>query len=286
MRGLGQRNSRAMAQRNILITGCSSGIGLASARLMKKRGWRVIATARQREDIQRLREAEGLDVLGLELADGSSIAACAYDALAMCDGRLDALFNNAAFGQPGAVEDLSVDVLRAQFEVNVFGTHELTRRIIPSMREAGTGRIVQCSSVLGLVAAPYRGAYCASKFALEALTDAMRLELEGTGISISLIEPGPIDTQFVANAVAAARRSVDIEGSVHREKYQLMLDALGKGGRKLFKLKPEAVAAKLVHAVESPKPKARYFVTVPTYLAGAAKRGLPTRALDWFAARN
>ena len=259
---------------------------MASARVMKARGWQVIATARRDEDIARLRDEDGLDVLRLELSDASSIAACVYDALARTDGKLYALFNNAAFGQPGAVEDLTTDVLRAQFEVNVFGTHELTRLIIPAMRENGEGRIVQCSSVLGMVAAPYRGAYCASKFALEALTDAMRLELADTGISLSLIEPGPIRTRFVDNAVEAARRAVDIENSPHRDKYEKMLGGLEKGGKQFFKLKPEAVAAKLVHAVESANPKTRYFVTLPTYFAGAARRGLPTRALDWFAARN
>ena len=275
-----------MAQQSILITGCSSGIGLASARVMRDRGWRVIVTARDPFDIRRLRTEERFEVLALELSDRTSVEACAYDLYQLTGGRVDALFNNAAFGQPGAVEDLHVDVLRAQFDVNVFGTHELTRLVLPMMRQQGFGRIVQCSSVLGLVAAPYRGAYCASKFALEALSDAMRLELAGSGIHVSLIEPGPIDTRFIENAVAAARRFVDIEGSVHRERYHRMLDSLAKGGKQFFKLPPEAVAGKLVHALEAKRPKTRYYVTYPTFFAAFGKRALPTRAMDWLAARN
>ncbi len=253
--------------------------------MLKARGWRVLATARRPEHLASLREQEGLEALHLELADPSTIAACAEEALRLTDGKLFAVFNNAAYGQPGAVEDVTPDVLRRQFEVNVFGTHDLTRRLIPSMRANGRGRIVQCSSVLGMVAAPYRGAYCASKFALEGLTDSLRLELSGSGIRISLIEPGPIRTRFVDNALAAARAHIDIAGSVHRARYERMIEALSRGGKQTFKLEPEAVAAKLVHAVESPNPKPRYYVTVPTHLAGFLRRVLPTRLLDIAAAR-
>ena len=173
-----------MPQRSILITGCSSGIGLASAREMKARGWRVFATARKPEDIARLRDQDGLESLYLDYAESDSIEAAAKHVLDATGGTLNALFNNGAYGQPGAVEDLTPDVLRAQFEANVFGWHDLTRRVIPAMRAQGEGRIVFCSSVLGLVAAPYRGAYCASKFAIEALADSLRMELAATGIRI------------------------------------------------------------------------------------------------------
>ena len=173
-----------MPQRSILITGCSSGIGLASAREMKARGWRVFATARKQVDIARLRDQEGLESLYLDYAESNSIEAAAEHVLEATGGTLNALFNNGAYGQPGAVEDLTPDVLRAQFEANVFGWHDLTRRVIPAMRAQGEGRIVFCSSVLGLVAAPYRGAYCASKFAIEALADSLRMELAATGIRI------------------------------------------------------------------------------------------------------
>src|SRR5690606_28795529 len=209
-----------------------------------------------------------------------AIAACAAGALSRTGGRLYALFNNAAYSQPGAVEDLSPGTLRRQLEVNVTGTHDLTRRLIPAMRANGEGRIVNCSSVLGLMSAPWRGAYCASKFALEALTDALRLELQGSGIRVSLIEPGPIRTRFVENARAAALANIDIERSVHRERYHRMLTALERGGRQAFKLEPEAVARKVVHAVESPRPKARYYVTIPTYAGAVLRRILPTRLLD------
>jgi NAD(P)-dependent dehydrogenase (short-subunit alcohol dehydrogenase family) len=179
-----------MKQRTLLVTGASSGIGLASARLMKARGWRVLATARNEADLARLEGEEGVEALRLDLADLASVAACAAEALKRTEGRLFGLFNNAAFGQVGAVEDLSADILRRQIEVNVIATHELTRLVLPAMRRQGEGRIVQCSSVLGLISAPYRGAYCASKFALEALSDALRLELAGSGIRVSIIEPG------------------------------------------------------------------------------------------------
>jgi NAD(P)-dependent dehydrogenase (short-subunit alcohol dehydrogenase family) len=276
----------AMTSRSILITGCSSGIGLAAARSLKARGWRVLATARKREDLHRLATTEALEALYLELADETSVAQCAEQALTRTAGDLFALFNNAAYGQPGAVEDISAEALRRQIEVNVIGAHELTRRILPAMRANGSGRIVQCSSVLGFVAAPFRGAYCASKFALEGLTDALRVELRGSGIYVALIEPGPIRTRFVENAVAAARANINIEVSIHRERYRAMLAALERGGSQTFKLEPEVVARKLIHAVESRRPKARYRVTVPSHLASLAIRVLPTRLLDSLAARS
>ena len=245
----------------------------------------MLATARSESDLERLRQQEGVEALSLELADERSVARCAEEALDLAAGHIDALFNNAAFGQVGAVEDLTAAVLRHQLEVNLVGGHELTRLILPSMRRAGAGRIVNCSSVLGLVSASYRGAYCASKFAMEALSDAMRLELAGTGIHISLIEPGPIATRFVETALARFQSGIDIEGSPHREIYLARLAAMRAGGTQRFKLPPEAVAAKLVHAVESPAPKARYYVRVPTYIAAAMRRALPTPLLDRFLRR-
>ena len=271
--------------RTILVTGCSSGIGLASTRAMRTRGWRVLATARTAADLARLESEEGVEAIPLELADSASIAACAETALARTEGRLDALFNNAAYGQVGAVEDLAPDVLRRQLEVNVIGWHDLTRRIVPAMRRAGRGRIVNCSSVLGLVSTPWRGAYCASKFAVEALSDAMRIELQGTGIHVALIEPGPIRTRFVETALAHFRASIDIEGSPHRALYHARLAGMEKGGNDTFKLEPEAVALKLVHAVESPRPRHRYYVTTPTYVAAALRRALPAPWLDRVVAR-
>ena len=269
-----------------MITGCSSGIGLASARMLKERGWRVIAAARQGEDLTRLSGEFGLEAVELELADSDSISRCMDEVTRLTDGKLFAVFNNGAYGQPGALEDLGASAIRKQFEVNVFSAHEITRRALPLMRANREGRIVHCSSVLGLIAAPYRGAYCATKFALEAMADTMRLELAGTGIFVSLIEPGPIDTRFLDHAMAAAHENVDIKGSVHNERYKAIIAAMEKGGKQFFKLPPEAVAKKLVHAVESRRPRRRYYVTTPTYIVAAARRILPTSALDWFAARN
>ena len=274
-----------MAQRSILITGCSSGIGLASARLMKARGWRVLATARKTEDLEMLAREVGVTPLALDLGDPASVERVAEEALRVTDGRLSAVFNNGAYGQVGAVEDITPQVLRRQIEVNVIGTHDLTRRLIPAMRAQGSGRIVQCSSVLGFVAVPYRGAYCASKYAIEALSDALRHELKDTGIHISVIQPGPIRTRFVATALANFRASVDIEGSAHRETYLRRLAAMEQGGKSTFKLEPEAVAWKLVHAAESARPKRRYKVTVPTYVAAAARRALPPSLADWLVQR-
>jgi NAD(P)-dependent dehydrogenase (short-subunit alcohol dehydrogenase family) len=271
---------------SILITGCSSGIGLACAHEMKTRGWRVFATARKPDDIKRLRDGVGVESLYLDYAEPASIKAAAEEVLAATGGKLAALFNNGAYGQPGAVEDLRPDVLRAQFEANVIGWHDLTVRLITAMRTQGEGRIVFCSSVLGLVAAPYRGAYCASKFAIEALADSLRLELAATGIKIILIEPGPIYSRFLEHVLEAYRRNIDLEGSPHRDIYRARIARLEEGGSQTFKLGPEAVAAKLVHALTSRRPKPRYYVTVPTYAAAFMRRFLPTRVLDVIAASN
>jgi NAD(P)-dependent dehydrogenase (short-subunit alcohol dehydrogenase family) len=266
--------------KTILITGCSSGIGLCVAQGLAKRGYRVFATARKAEDVAAL-QAQGLESLQLDLDDSASIRAAAEKVLTRTGGKLDALFNNGAYGQPGAVEDLRREVLRAQFETNLFGWLELTNLIIPVMRRQGHGRIIQNSSLLGLVALPYRGAYIASKYALEGLSDTLRLELHGSGIFVSLIEPGPVGSRFRANAMRAYQQNIDTEHSVHRTQYRATEARLNKPGPAApFTLPPEAVLKKVVHALESRRPRARYYVTVPTYLFGYLKRVLPTRWLD------
>ena len=267
--------------KSILITGCSSGIGYHAAHALKARGYRVFATARKPEDVARLR-AEGLESLSLDLNDSASIKNAVDDILASTGGTLYALFNNGGYGQPGAVEDLSRDVLRAQFETNVFGSLELTNAIIPVMRRQGYGRIVQNSSVLGFAALPFRGAYNASKYALEGFYDTLRLELADTGIQVSLIEPGPIESRFRANAYAMYQHTIDVEHSAFRDTYRAMERRLTKPGPAApFTLGPEAVVEKLLHALESPRARPRYYVTFPTYLFGTLKRLLPTRGLDW-----
>lgn len=285
-----------MTSRSILVTGCSSGIGYTCALGLKQRGWRVFATARGEADLRRL-AAEGLEAVHLDYAQPKSIEACAAAVLEATEGRVFALFNNGAYGQPGAVEDLRPDILRAQFEANVFGWHDLTRRLIPAMRANGAGRIVQCSSVLGLVALKWRGAYNASKFAIEALSDTMRLELEDSGVKVSVIEPGPIRSRFQEHGLAHFRASIDIENSVHRADYarivartEALLAATRWGYERpgerrplslmpRYRLGPDAVLAKLVHALESPNPKPRYHVTAATHAMAVARRILPSRAL-------
>ena len=270
-----------MVAKSILITGCSSGIGLCVAHGLQVRGHRVIATARQLEDVERLR-SEGLESLQLDLNDPTSIQQAVNEALKHTGGFLDALFNNAAYGQPGAVEDLRREILREQFETNLFGTQELTNLLLPVMRRQGHGRIIQNSSILGMVAMPYRGAYSASKFALESLSDTLRLELAGTNIHVSLIEPGPIISRFRANAYAAYQRHIDKENSPHREIYEAMERRLTAQGPVLpFTLPPEAVLKRVIHALESPKPRIRYYVTVPTYLFAVLRRLLPYGVMDW-----
>ena len=262
--------------KTIFITGCSSGIGYTTAIELQKRGHRVICSARKAEDVVRL-QGEGFDCLQLDLANSTSIQQAVEQLIPLTNGKIDAVFNNGAFGQPGAVEDLSRDTLRNQFETNFFGTHELTNLLIPLMRQQGHGRIIYNSSVLGFVAMKYRGAYNASKFALEGLADTLRLELRGTGIHISLIEPGPIESHFRKNAFA----NIDSHNSYHRETYQAMEARLQKQGPAApFTLPATAVAEKVIHALESNKPKYRYAVTVPTHLFSWLKRFLPTAWLD------
>jgi NAD(P)-dependent dehydrogenase (short-subunit alcohol dehydrogenase family) len=269
-----------IAGKTVFITGCSSGIGYITASSLKARGHRAICSARKTEDVDRL-VAEGFECLQLDLADSNSIRQAVERLVKLTDGKIDALFNNGAFGQPGAVEDLSREVLRNQFETNFFGTHELTNLLIPLMRKQGQGRIIYNSSVLGFVAMKFRGAYNASKFALEGLADTLRLELRGSGLHIILIEPGPIESHFRQNAFAMYQKNIDPTHSFHRETYQAMEARLQKAGPAApFTLPATAVAEKVIHALESPKPKSRYAVTVPTHLFAWLKRLLPTAWLD------
>ncbi len=271
---------KTLAQRSILITGCSSGIGLCVAHGLHARGYRVFACARKPEDVARL-QAEGLESLQLDLDDSDSIATAVTEILKRNKGELYALFNNGAYGQPGAVEDLSRETLRAQFETNLFGWHELTCLILPVMRKQGYGRIIQNSSVLGLVALKFRGAYNASKYALEGLSDTLRQELHGTNIHISLIEPGPIESHFRANGIAHFKNNIDIKHSTFRKQYQKTLGRLStEGSVAPFTLPPDAVLKKVICALESPRPRPRYYVTFPTWLFGSLRRILSTRALD------
>ncbi len=273
------------APKTILITGANSGIGWCAALTLRQRGYRVFATARRTDDLERLRLA-GLEPVQLDLADSASIKAAVGQVLNATGGQLTALFNNGAYGQPGALEDLSRDTMQKQFEPNFFGMHELTTLVLPAMRRQGYGRIVQNSSVLGLVALKFRGAYCATKYAVEGWSDALRLELRGTGINVILIEPGPIRSNFRATTLGLFARTVDAVKSPFKDDYQTLLNSLeGHSPAMPFTLGPEAVVTALVSALESPDPKARYYVTFPTYLFAWLKRLMPTRWLDAILAR-
>ena len=267
-------------QKSVLITGCSTGIGYCVANGLRQRGYRVFATARRKESVKTLTD-EGFESLLLDLDDSDSIRQAVDEILDRTDGELYGLFNNGAFGLAGAVEDLSRDAIRAQFETNFFGWLELTNLLIPVMRKQGFGRIIQNSSVLGIVALQFRGAYNASKYAIEGLSDTLRLELRNTNIHVSLVEPGPILSQFRSNSVRAMQEYIDIENSVYSTKYKKVLNRLNTVGPAVpFTLPPEAVLDKVIHALESKKPRARYYVTFPTYLFGYLKRLLSTRQLD------
>ena len=267
--------------KSILITGCSSGIGYDAAFGLKEAGWRVFASCRSERDCDRLSKM-GLESVQLDYASESSIETAVHEVLEKTNGNLDALFNNGAFASPGAVEDLPTEALRQIFETNFFGYHELTRRIIPVMRKQGYGRIVNCSSVLGFVTLPWRGAYNASKFALEGLTHTLRIEMRDSPIKIILIEPGPITSDIRKNAIPHFEKWIDWEKSILSEKYRkIFIPRLYKDGKKdRFELPASAVTKKLIHALETKSPKASYYVTTSTYLAAFLKRTLSTEFMD------
>ena len=268
--------------KTILITGCSSGIGEHCALALKAKGWRVLATARKAKDIARLKR-QGLETFYLDYTEPKSIQKLVKDVSKACDGKLYALFNNGAYGQPGAMEDITRELLTKQFETNVFGWHDLTRRLMPLMRANGEGRIIHNSSVLGLVAMKWRGAYNASKFAVEAMADTMRLELRQSAIPIHvvLIEPGPIHSKFVATAMAAFARNIDTINTPYAQQYHHRQQILAKGGTARFKLGPQAVLEKLERALQAKRPAARYGVTKATHLMAVLRRILPQPMLDW-----
>ena len=269
-------------RKSILITGCSSGIGFDAAMTLHTRGWRVFATCRQEDDCARLRDL-GLESFRLDYADEASIRDAVTEVEDRTDARLDALFNNGAYAIPGAVEDVPRDALRAIFEVNVFGQFDLINRCLPLLHAAGDARVINCSSVLGFAAIPWRGAYCATKFAMEALTDTMRRENRNGAVRFTLIEPGPIDTRMRENAIPHFEKWIDWKSSRKRADYEnSFLPRLYRRDRRTdrFELPPAAVTKKLIHALEASRPRARYFVTTPTYFASAVTRLLPTSWQD------
>lgn len=275
-----------MPEKSILITGCSSGIGYDAAHGLRAKGWRVFASCRKVEDCDRL-ASEGFESPLIDYTDSESLVTGLTDVLMATGGTLDALFNNGAYAMAGAVEDVPRGGLREIFETNLFGVHELTTLVIPVMRAQGHGRIVQNSSVLGLVGYEWRGAYTATKFALEGLTDVLRLEMRGSGIDIVLIEPGPINTKIRVNSIPPFEQWIDWKNSARRARYEQLLDRLYVGGGPgTFQMEASAVTAKLYTALTAKRPKARYYVTLPTHLMGALRRILPVRVLDWVLSRG
>jgi len=273
-------------QQTIIVTGASSGIGAHCAMALRAEGWRVFATARKPEDIAAL-ESSGIEAFYLDYREPQSIAKLFDDVMQRTGGKLDALFNNGAYSQAGAVEDLSVAAMREQFEANFFGWHDLTLRAIPVMRGQGHGRLVHCSSILGLVPMRFRGAYCASKHALEGLMLCQRAELEGSGIHVSMIEPGPVKSKIATNGLVWFLKNVDYENSVHRDAYKAQLDRLKAGGSvSRAKPGPEAVHAVLRHALLSRRPRPHYVVTWPARIGVMLKRVLPASLLYKVLARS
>lgn len=269
-----------MKEKIILITGCSSGIGFEAAFALKKRGHRVIGSCRKKEDVQKLLSI-GLEAVQLDVSESSSIQSAFDKVLAKTEGRLDVLINNAGYGQAGALEDITRDVLRAQFETNFFGLVELTNLAIPIMRQQGNGRIINMSSILGIISMPFRGSYNASKYAVEGVSDTLRLELNSSGIDVVTIEPGPIESHFRANCIDHSLNYIDMNNSFFSKQYEYMLKAFKqKKSASMFTKKPDAVIKKLLHAIESKKPKAKYPVTLPTHVLIFLKRMLSTKMLD------
>lgn len=266
-------------EKTILITGCSSGIGYDSAHHLHRSGYRVFATARSLDDVKRLKD-EGLNAYHMDMRDSNSITSTLNEVLCECDNQLYAVFNNAGYGQPGALEDISRDALREQFETNVLGLHELTRQVIPYMRLQGYGKIIQHSSVLGLISLQFRGAYNASKYAIEGLCDTLRLELSGSGISVSLLNTGPVRSDFRKNATIKFKEHVDIEDSVFTERYKKELLVTSSKDDDMFTRDSSVVIQAIEHILESDKPRNHYYITEATKLLVFLKRILPTKLLD------
>lgn len=266
----------------ILITGCSSGIGLETARTLAQRGHRVFGTIRKEKDAAAL-QAAGCETLMMDINNSDSIKQALNTLWQKTNHKLDVLVNNAGFEIPGAVEDISRQALRDQFETNVFGLQEVTNLVIPTMRKQGSGRIINISSMLGFASVPFRGAYNATKYAVEALSDALRVELRDTGIKVCLIEPGPIKSHLRETAHHAYEKYIDVENSANREVYKKLTASMdARKENSSMTLTPADVAQKIVHAAESPRPKIRYLVTIPAYALAFLKRILPSCAFDWF----
>jgi short-subunit dehydrogenase len=265
---------------NILITGCSSGIGLATAIMLKENGYKVYTTARKKQDVKHLK-AQGFCAYKLDVTKPKHITKVLNDILVQ-EGHLDAVFNNAGFGQPGAIEDVSTQVLKEQFETNVFGLHEVTLQCMKIFREQGHGKLIQHSSVLGFISLKFRGAYNASKYAIEGLSDTLRQELIGSNITLSIINTGPVTSKFRENALIKFKQNIDINNSFFAPTYnnELKVRLENDKDNTPFNLPATSVAKVVLRIMQSSKPKPRYYVTGATHLLGFFKRVLSTSLMD------
>lgn len=267
-------------EKSILITGCSTGIGRAAAIAFARKNYRVVASVRKLEDMNRIEEP-GVHMILMDMANPAEVNVGVNEALRLCNEKIDAVIHNAGAGFYGALEDHSRESMEAQFSANTFGVHQINRILIPKMRSFGEGRIVIVTSVLGFVALPYRGLYCMSKFALEAYADTLRLELAKSGIKVSLVEPGPIETSFRKNAYVEFQKRIKANESVHIERYKPFVNGLkAEKSLKKFALRSENCVPALIHATESSRPKIRYRITFPTKLFAFLKRILPSKWMD------
>ena len=276
------------SKKSILVTGSSSGIGLCVARDLHELGWNVIATCRDIKDCEILTNQYGLSSTVIDYSDEETITSGFNYALEKTNGKIDVLFNNGAYGLPSLVEDIPVDSLRNIFETNFFGWHSLTNKVIPLMKAQGSGRIIQNSSILGFMALKYRGAYTATKYAVEGLSDTLRMETEKHNIKVILIQPGPITTKFRENSYTQFKKSIRWEKSDNKEIYsKIIIPRLeDKNPKKIaFELLPDAVSKAVIHACTSKKPKIRYRVTWATIIMMYLKRLLTDKLFDRISSR-
>lgn len=272
---------------SVLITGCSSGIGRDTAVVLKGMGWDVIASARKPTDVDLLRK-QGFKAVLIDNNDDASIEAGMRSAVEMAEGgRVWGVFCNAGYGQPGALEDVTSRGMEQQLRTNVVGTHSLLRLAVKHMGSAGGGRILVNSSVLGVVGMKYRGAYVASKFALEGMADVLRMEVRDLGIDVCLIEPGPVYTRFRANGLKVFHEHVEVEGSRHAKRYEGLVKKLSTEGPVVpFTMTSRRCGEIAAKALTCARPRARYRATVQTRVFSVLKRVLPTRWLDAVAAKG
>ena len=275
-----------MKTKNILITGCSSGIGKNVAITLHNKGWRVFATCRSKTDCTFFTKL-GIESFPLDLLKEESINCAVNLVKQKTKSQLDVLFNNGAYAIPGAIQDIPRSAMREIFEVNVFGQIDLINRCIPLMMNSDYPKIINCSSVLGFISLPYRGLYSATKYSIEALTDALRRENYDSKIKFVLIQPGPINTDIKKKSIKHFEKWIDWKKSIHQKTYEnkvikRLYDNNYKDSFNSYELQPDEVTKILINVLNTKKPKARYKITIQTKIAQIMIKLLPTNTLDWF----